>query len=141
MEPQTTGNKRSVLLVEDNETYRKAVRLAMEVAGFTILEAENGKRGLELIKMQTPAIVLCDIHMPEMDGLALLSEVKKDPALSTVPIIMLTNIQEEIEHSVKAGADEAILKSSLTPHQVVDVCLKHLSETPQTSETSPPVSS
>lgn len=115
-----------ILLVEDNATYRKAVKLTMEVSGFAVLEAENGKQGLEQIKMQKPDVIVSDINMPEMDGITMVKEIKKQEELKAVPVIMLTNVQEEIENSVKIGADEAMLKSSLTPHQVVDVCKRYL---------------
>ncbi len=127
----TAQNKPKVLLVEDNETYRKVVKNAMQLDEFEYYEAENGQKALELVKALKPQIVLCDIAMPVMDGMTFLTEIKKDPELATIPIIMLTNYQEELENAVKAGAEEALLKSSLTPRQLIEVCRKHVfAETP-----------
>jgi len=123
--------KAKVLLVEDNETYRKVVKNAMQLEGLDYFEAENGQKALEKVKLNRPDLILCDISMPVMDGMTFLSEMKKDPQLSTIPIIMLTNYQEELENSVKNGAEEALLKSSLTPHQLIEVCRKYVfPETP-----------
>jgi CheY-like chemotaxis protein len=131
--------KPKVLLVEDNETYRKAVRLAMDIAGFEVFEAGDGQRALEIARVEKPNVIICDVHMPVMDGVTMLLQIKKDPNLQNIPVIMLTNLQEEIDHAVEIGAEEAILKASLTPHQVIDVCRKYLQpETPVTSTPTPP---
>ncbi len=129
-----------VLLVEDNETYRKAVRLALEAGNFEVMEAENGKIALELVKTNPPNLIVCDVSMPVMDGKTLLTEIKKNPDLASISIVMLTNYQEEIENTVKLGADEAILKATLTPHQVADVCQKYFNNSvlqTENSQTSP----
>lgn len=120
--------KQKVLLVEDNDTYRKVVKLTLEISGFEVYEAADGQKALEVLKTTTPHIILSDIYMPNMDGIAFLQEIKKNESLAKVPVIMLTNVQEEIDHSVKLGANEALLKSSITPTQVVDICRKHLAE-------------
>jgi CheY-like chemotaxis protein len=128
MEIQPKVSNKTVLLVEDNETYRKAVKLAMQTVGFTVLEAENGKVGLEQAQNHKPDMIVSDVNMPVMGGLDMLKAIKQDVNLQAIPFVMITNLQEEIEESVKLGADEALLKSSLTPHQVIDVCLSHLNE-------------
>ena len=115
-----------IIIVEDNDTYRKIVKNAMSIAGFNMLEAENGLRGLEIIRTERPDLVLSDIYMPVMDGMSMLHELKKDEQIMHIPVVMLTNIQEELENAVKHGAEEALLKSSLTPPQLVEVCRKHL---------------
>ncbi len=119
-------NKPKILLVEDNETFRKVVKRTMELSGFDIFEAENGLRGLEIARVNKPDLILVDIYMPVMDGMSMLSELKKDEILMKIPVVMVTNVQEELDNAVKAGAEEAILKSSLTPSQMVDVCKKYL---------------
>lgn len=116
-----------ILLVEDNDAYRKVVKKAMELEGYTVYEAENGLRGLEIVRAEKPDVVLCDVYMPVMDGMTMLKQFKQDQTLLGVPIVMLTNVQEELENAVKLGAEEALLKSSLTPHQLIEVCKKHLS--------------
>lgn len=125
--------KAKILLVEDNDTYRKVIKNALQVAGFEVFDAENGLRGLEIARVEHPLLVLTDIYMPVMDGIMMLSEFNKDEALMKIPVVMLTNVQEELERAVKNGAEEAILKSSLTPRQVIDVCKKYLNQNTMSS--------
>ncbi len=120
-------SKAKILFVEDNEVYRKAVKVALEADKFEVAEAENGKIASGLIKTFLPQVVVCDIYMPEMDGLTFLTASKKDPQLKDIPFIMLTNVQEEIDHSVQLGADEAVFKASVTPRQIGEICTAHLS--------------
>jgi CheY-like chemotaxis protein len=128
--PENSGGKPKVLLVEDNETYRKVVRNAMQLDGFEFHEAENGKKALEKLSILMPQVILCDISMPEMDGLTFLAKVKSDDKFKNIPIVMLTNFQEELDNSVKQGAEEALLKSSITPHQLIEVCRKYVTVLP-----------
>ncbi len=130
---QADGDQQTVLLVEDNDTYRKVLSSALRLTGLNVLEAENGLRGLEIVRSVRPKLVLADIYMPVMDGMTMLSEMKKDGELMKIPVVMLTNVQEELDRAVKSGAEEAILKSSLTPSQVHDVCKKYLN-----TEATPP---
>ena len=126
-ENQSINNK--ILVVEDNETYRKVIVNALRIAKVNVLEAENGLRGLEIIRAEKPNLAIIDIYMPVMDGLSMLAEIKKDQQLMYIPVVMLTNVQEELDNAVKNGAEEAVLKASVTPQQVVEVCLKYLNKT------------
>lgn len=130
--------KPKILLVEDNDTYRKVVKNAMSIFGFEVSEAANGAQALEMIRMAIPDIILADVYMPVMDGLSMLTQIKKDARLTNVPVVMVTNVQEELDTAVKAGAEEAVLKSSLTPHQLIDVCKKHLAPELASSIVAPP---
>lgn len=115
-----------ILIVEDNEAYRNMIKNAMELTGFSVFAAENGVRGLEIARGEFPDLILLDVYMPQMDGMSMLAELKKDMSLTKIPVIMLTNVQEELEHAIERGAEEALLKSSFTPRQLIDVCQKHL---------------
>lgn len=121
-----TSGKQTVLLVEDNDTYRKVVTLTVEAAGYEVMEAANGQIALDLCKNRVPDLVVSDIYMPEMDGLTLVKSFKAEDRLKAVSFVMLTNVQEEINHAVEFGADEAVLKSTITPTQVVEICRKYL---------------
>lgn len=116
----------TILIVEDNEAYRKILANALKISGFTVLEAENGEVAMNLVRESPPSLILSDVYMPSMDGFTFLSHLRTGDAFKNIPVVMLTNVEEELENAVKAGAEEAILKSSLTPKQVVEVCRKHL---------------
>ena len=100
-----------VLLVDDNTDMREYVRTLL-AGKFEVVAVRNGKLALEEISRRPPALVLTDVMMPEMDGFALLSALRKDPATATIPIIMLSaRAGEEARiEGVEAGADDYLTK-------------------------------
>ena len=81
----------AILIVDDAETVRTQVRNILEGAGFDVQEAINGRDALtKLNKVPETRLILCDLNMPEMDGISMCKEVHKNAAFKTVPIIMLT---------------------------------------------------
>lgn len=126
MSEENTSKKQKVLLVEDNETFRKVIKNAMMIEGFEVYEAENGQLGLEQALKNHPDLMVIDLYMPVMDGMKMLEAVKVSEDLKEIPVLMVTNVQEELENAVKHGAEEALLKTSLTPRQLIEVCRKHL---------------
>ncbi len=77
-------------------------------------EAEDGRLGLALIRRTRPEVVLCDIRMPELDGLGLLGEVNADPALAAVRMVMLTTFEldEYVFEALRLGASGFLLKDA-----------------------------
>jgi len=100
-----------VLLVDDNADMREYVRTLL-AARFTVLTADNGRAALEAIRNRTPDLVLTDVMMPEMDGFTLLETLRRDPATSLIPIIMLSaRAGEEARiEGVEGGADDYLTK-------------------------------
>ena len=100
-----------VLLVDDNADMREYVR-SLLAGRFEIVAVTNGRLALEEVARRPPALVLTDVMMPEMDGFALLSALRKDPVTATIPIIMLSaRAGEEARiEGVEAGADDYLTK-------------------------------
>jgi len=99
--------RKKVLVVDDSLTVRQEVSAALHPAGFEVLQASDGIDGLRRIKATGDlAAVVADINMPGMSGLEMLSEIKRDTALVTLPIIMLTTEgkPELIKQAKDAGA-------------------------------------
>ena len=100
-----------VLIVEDNVELRSfIVQLLSQY--FTVIEAENGKIGFEMALHSTPDLILTDVMMPEIDGLALCSNIKSSLQTSHIPVLMLTaknNFSDELS-ALKIGADDYIEK-------------------------------
>lgn len=101
-----------ILVVEDTETVREEVITILEMEGYSVESAENGKIGLEKIHSFHPDLVLCDIMMPVMDGYALLAELRKDPTISDTPFIFLTAKATSVDSRIgmNLGADDYITK-------------------------------
>lgn len=103
----------TILCIDDEPDIRQLVVEELTDAGFAVLEAENGRRGLEVIKAKWPDIVICDITMPEMDGHELLAEIQMNhPELSATPFIFLTALtdKDNLVTGLKAGAADYLTK-------------------------------
>lgn len=87
----------TLLIVEDNEVLRDGLRDMLATEGYTILVASNGLEGLEKLKRATPALILSDIGMPEMDGIEFYNTVRSHPEWVTIPFIFLTAKTDPID--------------------------------------------
>ncbi|HVK81578.1 MAG TPA: response regulator [Verrucomicrobiae bacterium] len=94
----------SILTVDDSSSIRVAIRIALSGAGYTVSEAENGAAGLEKAKAGAFDLIITDLNMPVMDGLTMIEEIRKVPALQGLPIIFLTT---ESDEAMKARAKAA----------------------------------
>jgi two-component system cell cycle response regulator len=79
-----------ILTVDDSKTVRIIVRKAFSAFDCEILEANNGLEGLTVAKKESPHLILLDVTMPVMDGVEMLTKLKADPAIKSIPVIMLT---------------------------------------------------
>ena len=95
---------KTILLVDDEDGIRKVLSIALEDAGYTVLTASNGAEALSIFNAQRPPIVLTDIKMPEMDGIELLSRIKK--ASPETEVIMITG-HGDLELAIKSVKFEA----------------------------------
>ena len=103
----------TVLCVEDERDVRDLIVEELEDAGIRVLQAANGKEGLEKILTHRPDIVISDITMPEMDGLAMLGELQiNHPHLSNMPFVFLTALadREKMIEGLGAGAESYLTK-------------------------------
>jgi len=117
----------TVLIIDDSETVRVQLTRAFEESDYRVLEAENGKLGLEVLNESKDDIdvVLCDVNMPEMDGLEMVRLVHEDKELSGIPIFMLTT--EASKASKEIGRDAGVvawITKPFKPEKVVAVVEK-----------------
>lgn len=103
-----------VLLVDDSATVRSLVKVCLMGNGFEYLEAEGAEHALRILGSRIPDVVIADINMPGMNGLAFLSRIRRDPRreVSALPTILLTsNKAKEIRAQAKElGANEFVMK-------------------------------
>lgn len=109
---------RKILVVDDSSSVRRQVQMALAETGFTVLEASDGREGIELIEQHRDlALVICDVNMPRMSGLEMLEHVRADPANAALPIVMLTTEGRPglIQQAKRAGARGWVIKP-FKPH-------------------------
>jgi CheY-like chemotaxis protein len=91
-----------ILIVEDDESIRNTLKIALEMEGYSVKTASNGKEGLDsLPKMKTPCLILLDLMMPVMDGWAFAEAIGHDMQLATIPIVVVTAFEKERTNSLK----------------------------------------
>jgi DNA-binding response OmpR family regulator/CRP-like cAMP-binding protein len=103
---------RSLLIIDDNDEIRENIAEILTLAGYRVITAENGKRGVEIAIKVKPDLVICDIMMPELDGYGVLHLLKKNPETENIPLIFLTAKTEraDLRKGMEMGADDYITK-------------------------------
>lgn len=101
-----------LLLIEDNNEIRENTAEILELAGYKVRMAENGKVGVELALEEKPDLIICDIMMPVLDGYGVLHLLNKNPDLTGIPFIFLTAKAErsDFRKGMEMGADDYITK-------------------------------
>lgn len=103
----------TILCIEDEVALREGIVEELEDEDYTVLEAENGAVGLEMIIEHRPDLVLCDINMPNMDGYELQDKLRSDhPEFGEMPFIFLTALadKDRVLAGLKKGADGYLTK-------------------------------
>ena len=102
----------SILIIEDDASYRKSIKLILEIEGFVVRTAEKGADGIAMIREKRPNLILCDIMMPNMDGHSVLKLLKSDSTTADIPFIFLTALGEraDVRRGMNEGADEYLSK-------------------------------
>lgn len=101
-----------VLLVEDANFNQRAARLTLESGGYDVIDAEEGSKAIVLAKLHTPDLVVLDLGLPDIDGLAVANDLKTDEATRAIPILVCSadSRQETIEACLEAGCSEYLVK-------------------------------
>ena len=96
-----------ILVVEDKETNRKLVRDVLQFKGYEVAEATTAEEGLEMARSRQPDLILMDIHLPGMDGVAALKHLRADEQTRGIPVIALTAsaMPDEKQEILAAGFD------------------------------------
>ena len=101
-----------ILLVEDSKFLRVAAERALTTAGHEVISAGDGDQALVMAREQAPALILLDVMLPKMSGPDVLKALKKDPATTAIPVMMLTSLSEKnAKLFEKDGASSFFAKS------------------------------
>jgi CheY-like chemotaxis protein len=100
-----------VLIVEDVEDARLYMRIELEQEGFIVFEAADGRAAVEAAARDKPDIILMDLSLPKMDGLAAAKQIREDERFKNVPLIAVTAHQE---NDFRAGARDSVFDAYIT---------------------------
>lgn len=110
-----------ILIVEDDPFLLKAYQSKFKNSGFEVQIATDGVDALKILESFLPNVIVLDLVMPRKDGFATLEEIKANPKLKDIPVIVASNLgqQEEIDRVKKLGAVDCITKSDLSMSDLI----------------------
>ncbi len=113
---------KNILIVEDDKFLRELIVQKVTKDGFNASEAVDGEEGIKKIREEKPDMVLLDLILPSIDGFEVLSLMRQDPSLSSIPVIILSNLgqKEDIERGMKLGATDYLVKAHFTPGEIIE---------------------
>ncbi len=120
---------RTVLIVEDDTDQRGLISRHVHGAGWTVLEAGNGRVALEVLEKSHPSLILLDLMMPEMDGFEFLDHIRRRPDAEAIPVIVLTAKDLTVEDRVRLNGqvERVFQKGKATSEEIlseIEVCLR-----------------
>lgn len=114
-----------ILVVDDSASMRTVAGIALRGAGYEVLEAGNGQEGLARLDGERLHLIISDVNMPVMDGIAFLKEVKRHPQYRFTPVIMLTTeAGEDKKAAGKAAGAKAWITKPFQPSVMLDAVSK-----------------
>ena len=121
-------SEKKILIVEDDRMISNMYQTKLKQEGFNVIVADDGSQGLEMAIKEKPDLILLDVILPQLDGFAVLEELRLNSNLKHTPIYMLTNLgtTEDKEKAEKLGATDYLVKANLTPGQVSEMIKKYL---------------
>jgi DNA-binding response OmpR family regulator len=119
--------EKKILIIDDETGFTDTIKMRLEARGYRVFAAPDGISGLEMAKKKNPDIILLDLVMAKMNGFLVLSELKKDPYTSAIPVIILT-AKTELDYAFDAdalGAD-SYLSKPVKIQELEDVLRKYI---------------
>lgn len=113
---------KKILIIEDDKFLRQLITQKLTREGYDILEAADGEEGLKMVKEEKPGLILLDLILPGIDGFEVLSQIKKEDELKSIPVIILSNLgqKEDVERGINLGAIDYLIKAHFTPGEIVE---------------------
>jgi two-component system, chemotaxis family, chemotaxis protein CheY len=116
---------KTVMIVDDSGSFRVVVKLALQKAGYETVEAVDGKDAVDKLDGRKLNLIVCDVNMPNMDGLSFLKHLKTTGSYKFTPVIMLTTESQESKKAEgKAAGARAWITKPFQPSQLVDAVNK-----------------
>ncbi len=113
---------KKILVAEDDKFLGNAYRAKLTKAGFEVQIARDGQEAMDMVKTYLPDIILLDLVMPVKDGFTTLVELKNDPLLKNIPVLIASNLgqKEDTDRGMKLGASDYFVKSDLSLNTIIE---------------------
>jgi len=113
---------KTILIIEDDKFLRELIAKKLIKEGYEISEAVDGEEGMKKVKEEKPDLVLLDLILPGIDGFEVLSRMREESALASIPVIILSNLgqREDVEKGLRMGAVDYLIKAHFTPGEIID---------------------
>jgi two-component system, OmpR family, alkaline phosphatase synthesis response regulator PhoP len=120
---------KKVLVVDDHPQIRRLIQINLEKSTLRIIEAADGEEGMERVRAERPDLIILDVMMPRRNGFEMLRDLKTDPELQAIPVIMLTirSHTPDIAHGLREGA-EFYLPKPFHPDELSELVRRVLDE-------------
>lgn len=117
-----------IVLVEDEEILSKVLKEKLEDTGAKVTLVEDGAKAVDAIKKNHPSIILLDLMLPNKSGFEILAELKADPSISNIPVMVLSNLgqDDEIKKALSLGAVDYLVKAQHPIDEVVEKVKGHI---------------
>ena len=105
-------NEKTVMIIEDEEDAAELFAEMMRVSGYRVVKTSKSAPAIEMMTAEKPDVVLLDIMMPEISGLDILRQMRRDPALANIPVVVVTakGMPADIKNGMEAGASTYLTK-------------------------------
>ena len=113
---------KTILVIEDDKFLRELIVQKLIREGYETSEAVDGEEGMKKIKEEKPDLILLDLILPGIDGFEVLTRMRKEDDLSSIPVIILSNLgqKEDVERGMKLGAVDYLIKAHFTPGEIIE---------------------
>lgn len=114
---------KQILVIEDNAVAASLYRSVLSAAGYHVDVASDGEAGLAAIHKNHPDLVLLDLMLPKMEGIEVLRQIRSDPALKSMPVMITSNAytSARMDELWAAGATQILTKAKITPKEIARV--------------------
>jgi len=111
-----------ILIIEDDKFLRELIARKLTDENYEVEEAVDGEEGIKKVKTTKSDLILLDLILPGIDGFEVLSKIKEDSSLASIPVIILSNLgqREDVEKGLKLGAVDYLVKAHFTPNEIIE---------------------
>lgn len=124
------SDKKKVIVIDDAPDIVTFLSVLLEDNGYTVISANNGQEGLEKIQQERPQLVLLDITMPEKSGVRCYRELRENPDLESIPVVIVTGVAKDFKNFISSRRQipppDGFISKPIDPQELLDTVSKFL---------------